>query len=509
MQNLSPTRSTKKPSVNHQVYVGGIATDISKEALTSHFKEFGNLLQVRIPREKKTGKGRGFAILTFEEEKSVQIVLSQNHSMNGRSIQVEPALDPEELKKKLENYSKFKIYVGKVPKKVKEAEFRKYFTRFGAIKRAYLLFDSTTGKSRGFGYVEFTKRESALKALKTKGHKLSGVEIVVSEMKLKRDQVNRNSKQKESRTYNSFGNNSNYTSISPNKKPNQRNCPTENQNNWLHKFEKKALRAQQLQLLGAIEPPQWQEAPIVAYGTSKSLSPTNKRFFGQRTFNFGQPAPLHSKRADRRYSDNQKGFSLRPKAMQSPEKKNVQFSGGSWANPISSISEDEEEEIAEQNVPEFYPQKPNITSLSDLGNISPREPIRTNQASIEQHLENYKAGKSRSPYKLSTLAESFNSCTISPQRRFLKDQQRIPGVFWIDELLNSEPKKAQSSLELPSRLESSEIIFSTKGGENYRVNVSRKSVQLCNRRSSRITCDTMTFKKNDEFVKLAGTELKI
>lgn len=49
-----------------------------------------------------------------------------------------------------------------------------YFDRFGAIYKAYLIYDHNTNQSRCFGFVEFESGESVQKILEEGKHTIDG-----------------------------------------------------------------------------------------------------------------------------------------------------------------------------------------------------------------------------------------------------------------------------------------------------------------------------------------------
>jgi len=58
------------------------------------------------------------------------------------------------------------IYVGNLSYDMTEAQFRKEFERFGVVKSARVIGHRTSGKSKGYGFVEMPHRKEALVAIK-------------------------------------------------------------------------------------------------------------------------------------------------------------------------------------------------------------------------------------------------------------------------------------------------------------------------------------------------------
>ncbi|MBU0614081.1 RNA-binding protein [Patescibacteria group bacterium] len=58
-----------------------------------------------------------------------------------------------------------KIFVGGLPWAVDNDKLREIFSAYGEIKDAHVATDKFTGKSRGFGFVEFNTNEEAQAAI--------------------------------------------------------------------------------------------------------------------------------------------------------------------------------------------------------------------------------------------------------------------------------------------------------------------------------------------------------
>lgn len=67
-----------------------------------------------------------------------------------------------------------KVFVGNLPWTVSNRELRKYFASFGHVASADVLFDHSTGLSKGFGFVQFTTSGGFENVLKTPQHELEG-----------------------------------------------------------------------------------------------------------------------------------------------------------------------------------------------------------------------------------------------------------------------------------------------------------------------------------------------
>jgi len=74
-----------------------------------------------------------------------------------------------------------KLYVGNLPWTIRTEELRNLFVEFGEIVDVIVLTDKYTGKSKGFGFVEFATEEMAKAAMDaTNGKDIEGRKIIVN-----------------------------------------------------------------------------------------------------------------------------------------------------------------------------------------------------------------------------------------------------------------------------------------------------------------------------------------
>lgn len=72
-----------------------------------------------------------------------------------------------------------KLFIGNLPWTVSHNELRKYFSEFGQIVNATVMFNKNTGLSKGFGFVTFQSNEAVDKVLNTDTHVLEGAKLNV------------------------------------------------------------------------------------------------------------------------------------------------------------------------------------------------------------------------------------------------------------------------------------------------------------------------------------------
>lgn len=75
-----------------------------------------------------------------------------------------------------------KLFVGSLPWAVDDQKLQEAFSQFGTVTSAVVLMDKMTGRSRGFGFVEFEDDAAADEAIKQmNGADMDGRKIVVNE----------------------------------------------------------------------------------------------------------------------------------------------------------------------------------------------------------------------------------------------------------------------------------------------------------------------------------------
>lgn len=76
-----------------KLFVGRIGFETTVQSLRSYFSQFGEVIDVYIPKDAQTQRGKGFGFLTFASKSSIHTVLDPNlkHVLDGREIIVDYA----------------------------------------------------------------------------------------------------------------------------------------------------------------------------------------------------------------------------------------------------------------------------------------------------------------------------------------------------------------------------------------------------------------------------------
>jgi RNA recognition motif-containing protein len=75
-----------------------------------------------------------------------------------------------------------KLYVGNLPFEARDEELRELFAGFGAVASSKVIIDNSSGRSRGFGFVEFEDQAEGRAAIAAvHGKEFGGRSLVVNE----------------------------------------------------------------------------------------------------------------------------------------------------------------------------------------------------------------------------------------------------------------------------------------------------------------------------------------
>ncbi|XP_068665161.1 heterogeneous nuclear ribonucleoprotein 1-like [Aristolochia californica] len=172
-----------------KLFIGGISWDTSEDKLKEYFGKYGEVLQTVIMRDKNTGRPRGFGFVVFADPAILDRVLQDKHTIDGRMVEAKRALSREEQHTSSRsgsnsnagrNYSGAgniktkKIFVGGLPPTLSEEGFREYFENYGHVTDVVVMYDQTTQRPRGFGFISFDTEDAVDRVLHKTFHELNG-----------------------------------------------------------------------------------------------------------------------------------------------------------------------------------------------------------------------------------------------------------------------------------------------------------------------------------------------
>lgn len=156
-----------------KMFIGGLSWQTTVESLRDYFSKFGEVTECMVMRDPATKRARGFGFITFAEPSAIDKVLSEPvHDLDGKKIDPKVAF-PKRTQPKMVTRTK-KIFVGGLSASSTVEDMKNYFSQFGTIEEGMLMFDKSTNRHRGFGFVQFDNEEVVEKVCEIHFHEING-----------------------------------------------------------------------------------------------------------------------------------------------------------------------------------------------------------------------------------------------------------------------------------------------------------------------------------------------
>ena len=150
------------------VFIKNLDTAIDNKALHDTFVAFGNILSCKVAQD-EFGNSKGYGFVHYETGEAAANAIKHVNNMllNEKKVYVGHHVARKDRESKFEemkaNFTN--IYVKNIESEVTDDEFRALFENYGEITSASITRDPDTGKSRGFGFVNYVRHEDAAKAV--------------------------------------------------------------------------------------------------------------------------------------------------------------------------------------------------------------------------------------------------------------------------------------------------------------------------------------------------------
>ncbi|PGH19877.1 polyadenylate-binding protein, cytoplasmic and nuclear [Polytolypa hystricis UAMH7299] len=150
------------------VFIKNLDTAIDNKALHDTFAAFGNILSCKVAQD-EFGNSKGYGFVHYETAEAASNAIKHVNGMllNEKKVFVGHHIAKKDRQSKFEemkaNFTN--VYVKNIEAEATDEEFRELFIKFGDITSATISRDGETGKSRGFGFVNFTSHEAAAAAV--------------------------------------------------------------------------------------------------------------------------------------------------------------------------------------------------------------------------------------------------------------------------------------------------------------------------------------------------------
>jgi len=173
------------------VFIKNLDVAIDNKALHDTFAAFGNILSCKVAQDEH-GNSKGYGFVHYETDEAAAAAIKHVNGMllNEKKVYVGHHIPKKDRQSKFEemkaNFTN--VYVKNISADVTDDEFRELFAKYGDVTSSSLAREAETGKSRGFGFVNFTTHEAAAKAVEElNGNEFHGQELYVGRAQKKHE----------------------------------------------------------------------------------------------------------------------------------------------------------------------------------------------------------------------------------------------------------------------------------------------------------------------------------
>ncbi|XP_062155461.1 heterogeneous nuclear ribonucleoprotein Q [Alnus glutinosa] len=133
------------PPHGSEVFIGGLPRDALEEDLRDLCELIGEVLEVRLMKDKDTGDAKGYAFIAFKTKEVAQKAIEELHTKEFKGKNLRCSLSE----------TKHRLFIGNVPKSWTEDEFRKVIEEVGpGVENIELIKDpQNPTRNRGFAFV--------------------------------------------------------------------------------------------------------------------------------------------------------------------------------------------------------------------------------------------------------------------------------------------------------------------------------------------------------------------
>ncbi|KAG0376171.1 hypothetical protein BGX24_008164, partial [Mortierella sp. AD032] len=147
----APAPAFQADESSKTLYVGNLDHSVNEAALQEIFSQTGGLIEsVKIIRDKNFAHqgGLNYGFVEFAEHAAAEIALQQ---MNGRRVYLQ-AVGKEDTA------THYHIFIGDISPEINDEALSQAFGVFGTMTDARVMWDSNSGKSRGYGFAAYKER---------------------------------------------------------------------------------------------------------------------------------------------------------------------------------------------------------------------------------------------------------------------------------------------------------------------------------------------------------------
>jgi len=174
---------------HRKVFIGGLNYSTTDDTLRDYFSKFGELVDCVVMKFRDTKRSRGFGFVTYATLDQVdECQKNRPHSLDGTKVETKRAT-PRDDSGPGAGQTVTKCFLGGLKDGVSDDNLTEYFGEFGTVVNVEQMTDKSTGRKRGFGFVEFDDYDAVDKCMLKMSHNVNGYKIDVKKA-ISRNEMN-------------------------------------------------------------------------------------------------------------------------------------------------------------------------------------------------------------------------------------------------------------------------------------------------------------------------------
>jgi hypothetical protein len=190
---------------NLKIFVGGFGPLIKEQDMRNHFGKFGPITSTNVVKNFKKGFNKGYGFVVCGDKDTVQRILKHDqvignqvsltqirykwrifspqvcsefkNNLGDRHVTCSLAHGGSNRQADMQQMINTRVHVTRLGPSVTNYHLELYFSKFGEVKKAFVIRHHKTKKSKYFGYVEFFADAGKDLVLAEKSHSINGAAI--------------------------------------------------------------------------------------------------------------------------------------------------------------------------------------------------------------------------------------------------------------------------------------------------------------------------------------------
>lgn len=179
LMNTNNDKMSTREDAKKAIYIGNLpTTGITQQQINDIFALAGDIKSIKLIGKSTLNTQGNYAFIEYDDPAAAQTAIDTMngkwyafHLMTGRTLfgstlKVNWAFQPTSLANaREETASHFTIFCGDLAPEVKDEDLAAAFNFYATVSDARVMWDMTTGRSRGYGFVAFKDRSDAERAI--------------------------------------------------------------------------------------------------------------------------------------------------------------------------------------------------------------------------------------------------------------------------------------------------------------------------------------------------------